>query len=204
MTMYVKVVVKGEPDTFPFTRIFAYSDRTDERIFFNAIEIIKEKLDRHLKINANEALMVYVAYVVDQLRAKKSISLIKENGSKIMSADQVMIGVSETLAEITFEVVLDRLAKSKFSMERPIVVASSLENHHLNNNSNNVLQIQQQQRARINSTSSAFVNAAATNTCGRGTSPHSAPPSSSYPLSSSSSSPSSFPAQVHHRPNLCK
>jgi urease gamma subunit len=197
MTLYVKVVVKGEPDTFPFTRIFAYSDRTDERIFFNAVEIIKEKLDRCLKINANEALVVYVAYVVDQLRAKKSISLIKENASKIMSADQVMIGVPETLAEITFEVVLDHLAKAKFSIEGLIVVSSIINNHH--NHSNNVL-LTQQERAGINSTSSAVVNAAATNTCGSGPSSHSA--SSSYSPSSSSSFP--FPAEVYHRPNLCK
>lgn len=128
MILYLKAIVKGEPDTTPFTRIFSYQDSSDELIFFNTIGIIREKIQRHLKINANEALMVYVAYVVDQLRARKPVSVIKENASKILIEDQVMIGVSETLRNIIFEVTLDNLGKAIFFLNQPIVINNTNNN----------------------------------------------------------------------------
>jgi urease gamma subunit len=105
--IYVKAVIQGEDDTPPFVRLFEYADESDEIIFFNSIKMIKEKLSKNLKININECLMVYCAYIIEELRANKSIDSIEENAAKVLSVNQVMIGVPESLRKITFEVKLD-------------------------------------------------------------------------------------------------
>lgn len=105
--IYVKAVIKGEDDTLPFIRLFEYPDKSDELIFFNSIEMIKEKLSKNLKININECLMIYCAYIIEELYTNKSINSIEENAAKVLSVNQVMIGVPESMRKITFEVKLD-------------------------------------------------------------------------------------------------
>ena len=105
--IYAKAVIKGEDDTPPFLRLFEYHDKSDELIFFNSIKMIKEKLSKNLKININECLMVYCAYIIEELHANKSINSIEEKAAKVLSVNQVMIGVPESLRKITFEVKLD-------------------------------------------------------------------------------------------------
>jgi urease subunit gamma len=94
-------------DTLPFIRLFEYPDKSDELIFFNSIKMIKEKLSKNLKININECLMIYCAYIIEELYTNKSINSIEENAAKVLSVNQVMIGVPESLRKITFEVKLD-------------------------------------------------------------------------------------------------
>ena len=110
--IYVKAVIKGEDDIPPFIRLFEYPDKSDESIFFDAIKMINEKLARNLKINVNECLMIYCAYVIEQLHTDNSIKSIEENATKVLSVNQVMIGVPETLKKISFEVKFD--ADSKY------------------------------------------------------------------------------------------
>jgi urease gamma subunit len=105
--IYVKAIVKGESDTQPFTQIFDYKDRSDEEIFYKSAEMIKEKIVRDLKINTNEVLVIFCVYVVNEIRARKPVSIIEKNASKIFSIDKVMIGVPETLRNITFRALVD-------------------------------------------------------------------------------------------------
>jgi urease gamma subunit len=105
--IYVKAVIKGEDHTLPFIRLFEYPDKSDELIFFNSIKMIKEKLSKNLKININECLMIYCAYIIEEMYTNKSINSIEENAAKVLSVNQVMIGVPESLRKITFEVKLD-------------------------------------------------------------------------------------------------
>jgi urease gamma subunit len=105
--IYVKAVIKGEDDIPPFIRLFEYPDKSDESIFFDAIKMINEKLARNLKINVNECLMIYCAYVIEQLHTGNSIKSIEENATKVLSVNQVMIGVPETLKKISFGVKFD-------------------------------------------------------------------------------------------------
>ena len=115
----IKAVVEGEPDTLPFTRIFELRDKIDEKIFFASVKIIKEKLSRNLKINTNECLTIFCDYIINEILAKRTVSLIEKNASKLLSEQQVMIGVSETLRKITFEVLLvDSLTKKKKEKEK--------------------------------------------------------------------------------------
>ena len=117
--IHVKAEIKGESDTASFTRIFEYSNNS-EIIFFNSVDLIKEKLSKKMKINANEALMVFCACVISDLRARKFKNSIEMNASKVLRRDQVMIGVPETLKKITFEVTVDNLPKTIITLVEPI------------------------------------------------------------------------------------
>jgi len=130
--IHLKIEVKGEPDVPPFTRIFEYGDKTDEQIFFNSVDIVKEKLARNLKINTNETLLVYCAYIVNELRSGKSKDIIEKNVSKILSTHNVMIGVPETLRKIAFEATIDDLPKKVIIFDEPIPIGDYIltTEHH--------------------------------------------------------------------------
>ncbi|HXV45773.1 MAG TPA: urease subunit gamma [Nitrososphaera sp.] len=114
----VKATFKGEPDVPAFTRIFD----SDDEIFFSSGSMVEEKIRRHTKINANEALVTYCSYVVKSVRAGKHDGEIKRGAAKILSADSVMIGVAETLQEITFEMIEGKVAR-KIVIEHPIPIS---------------------------------------------------------------------------------
>jgi urease gamma subunit len=118
--IHIKATVKGEPDTAPFTQTFLYADKSDERVFYKSWEMIKEKLDKKLRINVNESLIIYCAYVVSEVRAHKPVRAIEKNAQKILSASNVMIGVPETLTKITFEAKIDKLPKTWITLKEPI------------------------------------------------------------------------------------
>jgi urease gamma subunit len=120
----IKAQVKGEPDAPPLIRVFEYKDKSDDLIFYSTAEIIKQKIARNLKINANESLIMYCAYVVSELRAHKSINSIKKNASKILSTDKVMIGVPETLRKIRFEAMIDNMPKKQITLDEPMPTSS--------------------------------------------------------------------------------
>ena len=122
--IYVKVTAKGEPDTAPFRHIFFYADESDEELFYNSVNMISEKLDKNLKININESLVIYCAYVIDKLRANETISAIERNARKILPPDKVMIGVPESLRKIVFEVKTDKLPKRRVILKEPITISN--------------------------------------------------------------------------------
>jgi urease gamma subunit len=122
--IHIKLTVKGEPDTAPFRHTFFYADESDEKLFYNSVNMIKEKLDKNLKININESLLIYCAYVIDKLRAGESISVIERNSQKILSPDKVMIGVPESLRKIVFEAKIDKLPKRRVILKEPITTSN--------------------------------------------------------------------------------
>src|SRR5918998_2787994 len=120
----IKTTVKGEPDTTPFTHTFLYADKSDEQLFYNSVEKIKEKLDKNLKINISESLIIYCAYVVSELRTHKTTSVIERNAQKILTPHKVMIGVPESLRKITFEAKIDKLPKRRLTLKEPITTSN--------------------------------------------------------------------------------
>ena len=118
----IQALVKGEPDITPFTKLFDFSDN-DEPIFLNVIEMVRDKLSRKLKLNVQEVLLVFCDYLVSEIRAKKSDSTIIENSSKILTRDDVLIGVPETLRDITFNITIDNFPKRTIQFVKPIPVA---------------------------------------------------------------------------------
>lgn len=121
--IHIKLTVKGEPDVPPFTGIYQYSSKTDEEIFVNLVNMVKGKLDRNLKININEAITVYSAFIVSSLRDGKSIEQIQKNASDLLNPEQVMIGVPETLRKMSFDVVLDDNPVRLIVLNTPIQIS---------------------------------------------------------------------------------
>lgn len=121
----VKATVRGEPDVPSFTTVFD----SDERVFFSSSAMIEEKIQRKMKINTNEALMAYCAYVVKSIRAGRKDTDIQKGASEILSANNVMIGVPETLQVITFEVALENRTR-KIAFKEPIPTSSYIMSGH--------------------------------------------------------------------------
>jgi urease subunit gamma len=121
--IYIKITVKGEPDTFPFTKVYQYSSKSDEEIFVNSAIMIKDRLDKNLKININEAILMYSAFIVSELRDGRPIEQIQKNASHLLSPEQVMIGVPETMRKMSFEVMLDNESIKFIILNTPIQIS---------------------------------------------------------------------------------
>ena len=121
--IYIKITVKGEPDTLPFTKVYQYSSKSDEEIFVNSAIMIKDRLDKNLKININEAILMYSAFIVSELRNGRPIEQIQKNASNLLSPEQVMIGVPETLRKMSFEVMLDDESMKFIILNTPIQIS---------------------------------------------------------------------------------
>lgn len=120
----IKAAVKGEPDTTPFRCTFLYVSKSDEQVFHNSVEMIQEKLDKNLRININESLIIYCAYAISELRARKPVTVIERNAQKILPPEKVMIGVPESLRKITFETRIDKLPKRRITLKEPIATSN--------------------------------------------------------------------------------
>jgi len=121
--IYIKITVKGEPDTFPFTKVYQYSSKSDEEIFIRSAIMTKDRLDKNLKININEAILMYSAFIVSELRDGRLIEQIQKNASNLLSPEQVMIGVPETLRKMSFEVMLDNESMKFIILNTPIQIS---------------------------------------------------------------------------------
>lgn len=101
--MKVQILVEGELDIPPITKIFRYEEN-DEFIFFDSIKIIQDKIQKNIRININETLAVYAWYIVSSIQNGKKVKEIQELASQILFPHQVLIGVPELLQKITFSV----------------------------------------------------------------------------------------------------
>jgi urease gamma subunit len=117
--IHLEIEIKGEPDVNPLTKVLEFSDY-DEAILSNSIETVKDKLSRNLKLNTHETLLVFYAHVVSEIRFQRSESEIEDNCSKLLTRDNVLFGVPETLREITFNVTLDNMIKKKIQLVESI------------------------------------------------------------------------------------
>jgi urease gamma subunit len=103
----IRVTVRGESDTPPFVRMFQYFDKDEESIFFNSVLTIKERV-------------IYCAYVIDQVKDQKSKGDIEKAVHDVLSSDQVLIGVPETLREMIFDVIIDKYPKQQIQFSEPM------------------------------------------------------------------------------------
>jgi urease gamma subunit len=114
--------VTGERDTSPYIQVFEYSDESYEKIFVPSVNLIKEKLVMGLKINFNECLALFCNYVVSQLLAQNPIERIEGEARKILSPQNVMIGVPESLRAVVFHVKLDEASQYVITINEPIKI----------------------------------------------------------------------------------
>jgi urease gamma subunit len=120
----IKVMVRGEIDTPAFVRVFQFPDKEEESIFFNVIVSIKKKIEMDLRINASESLAIFCAYVIEQMREYKSQDQIENAAQGILTSDQVMIGVPETLREMSFDVIVDDFPKQRIKFNEPMKISN--------------------------------------------------------------------------------
>ena len=86
-----------------------------------------------MRININEALYIYINYIINQLRLHKKKSEIIKNVSKLLTPNQVMIGVPESLREVNFNINTEHKQKFGITVTEPIsitsyILAADLEN----------------------------------------------------------------------------
>lgn len=78
-----------------------------------------------MKININETLYIYLKYVIDQLRSNRNNrSEIKKNIPRLLTPDQVMIGVPESLRKLVFNIKLERTQRLRLTITEPIPTTS--------------------------------------------------------------------------------
>jgi len=116
----VTVTVHGEPDTAPFTRIFRFCNKADYIILSKVIKSISDKLSKDMRINLNEALYIYLNYIMKSLRLHRKTNEMITNASTLLTPDQVMIGVPESLRKISFNVVMPNSQRLKITIKEPI------------------------------------------------------------------------------------
>ena len=86
-----------------------------------------------MRININEALYIYLNYIIYQLRLHKKKSEIIKNVSMLLTPNQVMIGVPESLREVNFNINTERKQKFCITVTETIsttsyILAADLEN----------------------------------------------------------------------------
>lgn len=124
--MKITVIINGEEDIKPITKIFDY-DKSNEFIFFNTVEIIKNKISKNLRLNINETLLLFSAFILSSLNHKESEKIIQEKSTNVLLHHQVLIGVPELLKKLTFSVTTDYFS-DKISIESPILPDSRIHN----------------------------------------------------------------------------
>lgn len=121
--MQIKLTIQGEPDISPLVIQNQYS-KADEAIFTNLVAMVKDKLERNLRININECITLYSAFVVSELRNGKTIQQIQQNVPGLLRPEQVMIGVPESLRKMSFELTLDDAMPRQVVLETPIHISN--------------------------------------------------------------------------------
>ena len=117
--MKIEVLIQGDPDIKPFTKIFHY-EKSDELIFFQATQLTKKRILNNMRLNINEALGLFVAYVITSLNERKTISEIQKHIPELLSPHQVMIGVPEGMRKLTFTITTNGNNSEQISITAPI------------------------------------------------------------------------------------
>ncbi len=125
--MKIEVVIQGDPDIKPITKIFHY-EKSDESIFFESTQLIKNHLSNNMRLNINETLGLFVAYVITSLNERKTINEIQKHIPDMLLPHQVMIGVPESLRKLTFTITTKDIDKEQMFITTPIqIVQYSLD-----------------------------------------------------------------------------
>ena len=117
--MKIEVLIQGDPDIKPITKIFYY-EKSDELIFFESTKLTKNRLLNNMRLNINEALGLFVAYVITSLNEHKTIKEIQKQIPKLLLPHQVMIGVPEGLRKLTFTITTNGNNSEQISITTPI------------------------------------------------------------------------------------
>ncbi|MEO9295073.1 MAG: urease subunit gamma [Nitrososphaera sp.] len=105
--IYIRATAYGEPDASPLVKVYQYSDSGDELILEHSAAMVQEKLGKGMKVNVNEAMLLYCHHVASAMRAKKVAEAIEKSAKRVLAPEQVMVGVPETLRTISLDAIVD-------------------------------------------------------------------------------------------------
>jgi len=118
----VQITIKGENAQNSSYKKYYYPNESDEEIFFNSVQLVIARIEKKLKINLNEVLTIFLDFLVREHRKKRDIDEIKENISKLLTHDQVLIGVPELVKKIEFSGRIDLNPKFTIVLNEPILI----------------------------------------------------------------------------------
>jgi len=125
--MKIEVLVQGDPDIKPITKIFHY-EKSDELIFFESKQLIKKRLLNNMRLNINETMGLFVSFIITSLNERKTIKEIQKQIPNMLLPHQVMIGVPESLRKLTFTITTKDMDKEQMFITTPIqIVQYSLD-----------------------------------------------------------------------------
>ncbi len=120
--MKIEVLVQGDPDIKPFTKLFHY-EKSDELIFLESTKLIKKHLLNNMRLNINETLGLFFAYITTSLNEGKKISEIQNHIPELLLPHQVMIGVPESLRKLNFTITTQDTGSEIMSITTPIHIS---------------------------------------------------------------------------------
>ncbi|MBI1663822.1 MAG: urease subunit gamma [Nitrosopumilus sp.] len=117
--MKIEVLIQGDPDIKPYTETFHY-EKSDEPIFIESTQLIKNRLSNNMLLNINETLRLFVAYIITSLNERKTLPEIQKHMPELLLPNQVMIGVPESMRKLTFTITPNDADSEQMSIEAPI------------------------------------------------------------------------------------
>jgi len=118
----IQITIKGENVQNSSFKKYYYPHESDEEIFFNSVQLVVARIEKKLKLNLNEVLTIFLDFLVREYRKKSGIDEIKDNLSKLLTHDQVLIGVPELVKNIEFSGIIDTNPKLTVVLNEPILI----------------------------------------------------------------------------------
>src|SRR5262245_8840097 len=75
----------------------------EKLMIFSAGELARKRKNRGLKLNYPEAVALITAELLEEIRNGKTVADLMSLGTRVLTADDVMEGVPEMIAEIQVE-----------------------------------------------------------------------------------------------------
>ncbi len=75
----------------------------EKLLIYVAAQLARDRKGRGLKLNYPEAVAVITADILEGIRDGKSVANLMDYGTKLLTRDDVMDGVSEMLSEVQVE-----------------------------------------------------------------------------------------------------
>lgn len=104
---------------------YYFANGIDQQILSNTVKGITKKLLKQMKINVNEVLLFYLNYFIGGFSSGTDVHEMIDHATSLLSIDDVMIGVSESLSEIKFEITAENIPRQQFVLVEPIVTSAS-------------------------------------------------------------------------------
>ena len=75
----------------------------DKLLISLAAMVAKSRLDRGVKLNHPEAIALITDFVIEGARDGKSVSQLMEEGGKVLTAEQCMVGIADMIKDVQVE-----------------------------------------------------------------------------------------------------